>query len=159
MVYEARSTFKFFNEPLKCVLGGRCKFTLANGTECEALVSGIGCKKSAERVRECVESFCPTDVVLCGFGGACGEDMEIGEFVFQSGSAEISKFLSRNGMREGKIAYSEGVADENAKRKFASEGYDIVEMVSDIFSAALVDDYDFKTVLTHIWCVRDTLKK
>ena len=61
-------------------------------------------------------------------------------------------------MREGKIAYSEGVADENVKRKFAAEGYDIVEMESAIFSAALGDDDDFKPVLTHIRCISDTLK-
>ena len=49
---EAYAVFKFFGDPMKCRLGGKCKFPLANGTECEALVAGVGCEKSANRVRE-----------------------------------------------------------------------------------------------------------
>lgn len=118
---EAYAVFKFFGDPMKCRLGGKCKFTLANGTECEALVAGVGCEKSANRVREAAESFCPTDIILCGFAGAC-DDAEPGEFVFESGSADIAKTLSKKGMRAGRIAFCESVADAVGKERLGGSG-------------------------------------
>ena len=153
--FEADAAFKFFGAPLKCRLGGKCKFTLANGTECEALVAGVGCEKSASRVREAAESFCPTDIILCGFAGACG-DAEPGEFVFESGSADIAKMLSKKGMRAGKIAFCEAVADAAEKERLGGLGYAAVEMESELFKAATGDeDGDFKPVFTQIRCISD----
>lgn len=154
--FEAGAAFGFFGGALKCRLGGKCKFTLANGTECEALVAGVGCEKSASRVREAAESFCPTDIILCGFAGACGGGMEPGEFVFESGSADIAKALSKRGMRAGKIAFSETVADADEKERLGKLGYDAVEMESEFFKAAAGDeDGDFKPVFTQIRCISD----
>ena len=156
--YEADAVFKFFNEPLKCKLGGICHFTLPNGTECEALVSGVGCEKSASRVKECVENFCPTDLILCGFGGACNPDTEAGEFIYESNSTEIGKYLSKKGMRSGKIAFSEIVADSKRKQELSAENYEAVEMESKLFSDASGDDVEFRPVFTHIRCISDTIE-
>lgn len=155
--YEADAVFKFFNEPLKCTLGGTCRFSLPNGTECEALVSGVGCEKSASRVRECVKNFCPTDIILCGFGGACDEDIEAGEFIFESKSTEIGKFLAKKGMRSGKIAFSKTVADKTRKSELSKEGYEAVEMESKLFEEASGEDEEFMPVFTHIRCISDTI--
>lgn len=154
--FEAEAVFKNYGASHNCKLGGSCNFTTLAGTECKALVCGIGCEKSAERVLKAIENFCPSDIILCGFAGACTPDLACGDFVCESESESIEKVLHKQKIQRGKIAFSNVVADTQAKEKLASEGFDAVEMESEIFKNAIGADGDeFRPNFTHIRCISD----
>lgn len=156
-IFEADCIFKNFGQSEKCKVGVTCEFELG-GKSCRALVSGIGCEKSAERVAEQIKKFRPDEVLLCGFAGACRREIKGGEFFFQTDNPETQKKLSELGIAEKKIAFSEHVADGKAKTLLAENGYWAVEMESRLFAQAARKSASETPKFTHLRCISDTIE-
>lgn len=156
-IFEADCIFKNFGQSEKCKVGATCEFELG-GKSYRALVSGIGCEKSAERVAEQIKKFRPDEVLLCGFAGACRREIKGGEFFFQSDNPETQKKLSELGIAEKKIAFSERVADRKAKTQLAENGCWAVEMESRLFAQAARESAPESPNFTHLRCISDTIE-
>ncbi|MBO7521110.1 MAG: hypothetical protein J6T16_02590 [Opitutales bacterium] len=128
--YEACAFFK--KAGCRAKLGAEASLEIS-GSEFAAIVSGIGCAASAERVEKFAKSQNFDMCILCGFCGSCSENIKEGDFLFEARDAEFSSILEGLNFKRGKFACAEKIADSGKKRELGEAGFAGVEMESGFF--------------------------
>ncbi len=148
-IFEAAPIFSGLGERHKPKVGD-----CAQSGNIVCLVSGIGCERSAERVKSALERFNPTDVILAGFCGACGKKLKNGDLIYETSSSDMVKIgIALRGIR-GKIACVDKIADTQKKLELGAKGYDGVEMERDFFDDAIKNS---KINFAHFRWISDSL--
>ena len=112
----------FEAEPILSELGATEKSYVGDCIERDSivcLISGIGCERSAERVKTAIEKYTPEVVILAGFCGACNKSFANGDLIYETSSQTLSIIASKLRGTRGKIACVEKIADTNTA---ANEG-------------------------------------
>ena len=125
--------------PVFAALGYRGKPKLGAAAACgnaSALVAGVGCAASAERLRGKIGELRPTHVILAGFCGACRSDMKNGDFIFKTDDDTLKTLALKIGGREAEIATVETIADTKRKLELGDSGFAGVEMEGKLFETA-----------------------
>ncbi len=148
-VFEASPIFKLTKT--KPELGKIAKIS----DNISAIIAGIGCETSQERLKNAVQNLLPDCVVLLGYCGACSDAISNGDFVFSCDDENFSKFLLNQGMKKVAFACVKKTADTTQKQSLAEQGFDAVEMESDFFKS-VAENANVKFV--HIRCVSDAKK-
>ena len=130
-IFEAEALFK--KSRRRAFLGARAQLDIGQ-VRIHAIVSGIGCGASANRVRAFAEEVKPDMAILCGFCGACQESAKEGDVLFETKNGKLGAAFRELGFAEGKIACAKQVAGFGQKTELAGRGFAGVEMESDFFS-------------------------
>lgn len=133
-IFEALPAFKGVGCKMRPKVGNTAKS--GNG-KVSVVVSGIGCKTSAERVASSIKEIMPDIVLLSGFCGACKRELKNGDFIFETSSPELKDLALKLGGKSAKIKSVDKLADTSQKLSFGKNGYDGVEMESDFFRRAI----------------------
>ncbi len=148
-IFEANAIFKHFGYSAK--LG-----KLVNISEnFSVLVSGIGCEASKQRVENAVKNIRPSTIILMGYCGACSDEFNNGDFLYETNNQHLENLLSPLNIKTARIACVDKTADEHVKINLQKQGYDAVEMECKYFQPIAQNiDADF----LHLRCVSDAKK-
>ena len=148
-VFEANAIFKSVGKKAK--LGATANIS----KNIQAVVSGVGCKASQERLSAKIKEFSPTIVLLFGYCGACNENLKNADFVYETSCQNIAKVFENFGAKKAKIACVAKTANLQKKQGLFEKGFDAVEMESDFFKPEITSANIF---FAHLRCVSDTKK-
>ncbi|MBR4597272.1 MAG: hypothetical protein IKO42_02615 [Opitutales bacterium] len=129
-IFEAGA---FFKKSRHRAFLGACAHLDIGGVGFHAIVSGIGCGASAERVKAFAFETKPDIAILCGFCGACVENIKEGGILFETANAEISRIFGELNFTRAKIASVGEVANSRKKEELGAAGFAGVEMESGFF--------------------------
>lgn len=125
--------------PVFAALGYKGKPELGATATCgnvAALVSGVGCAASTERVRGEVDKFQPSHIILAGFCGACRTDLKNGDFIFKTDDDSLKTLARKFGGNEASIATVGTIADTKRKLELGESGFAGVDMEGSLFEKA-----------------------
>ena len=148
----------FEAEPILSELGATEKSYVGDCIERDSivcLISGIGCERSAERVKTAIEKYTPEVVILAGFCGACNKSFANGDLIYETSSQTLSIIASKLRGTRGKIACVEKIADTTKKMELGSKGFDGVEMEFDFFKEAIANS---NAEFIHLRWISDSLE-
>ncbi len=131
-IFEAAPIFWELGEKHKPKVGD-----CAQSENIVCLVSGIGCERSAERVKSAIDCFKPSNIILVGFCGACGKKLKNGDLIYETISSDIARIGGKLRGIRGRIACVDKIADTKKKLELGEKKYDGVEMELDFFKQAI----------------------
>lgn len=129
-IFEAEAFFKAAN--VKLSLGAKAILKRGN-VSFYGLVSGYACEASRGRVQNLVESQNFDFAILCGFCGACAEDLPESSAIFDSDSEKLDSLFRLIKIAKVKIASVDKVADYSKKLELAKSGFGAVDMEAGLF--------------------------
>lgn len=129
-IFEAESFFKAANAKLS--LGAKAILKRGAVSFC-GLVAGYACEASKLRVQSLAENENFDFAILCGFCGACVENLSESSAIFDSDSEKLCALFSSLGLAKIRIASVEKVADYPKKLELAESGFGAVDMEAGLF--------------------------
>lgn len=132
-VFEAAPAFAALDKTKKARLG---ETALSADGIITALVAGIGCDASVERVETALQKSAPDFAILAGFCGACTADERNGDFIFDGESEKLAALAESLGGIRGKIATVGEIADKKRKTGLGERGFRGVDMEGELFRKA-----------------------
>lgn len=119
-----------------------CKRLLADSSNAEILITGIGQRNAARAIRSALETCRPALVLTCGFAGGLNSRLASGTVVFDAnGNFNLEAAWLKAGAQAGRFYCAEHVATTAAEKRalFESTRADAVEMESQGICAVCVE--------------------
>ena len=145
-VFEADAIFK--SACVKARLGSVAKIS----ENINAIITGVGCKASQDRLDCEIKNFSPDVVLLLGYCGACNDSLKNSDFVYETTCDTLAEIFENFGAKKAKIACVNKTADFAKKQELAKLNFDAVEMESDFFKQSAKAN---NTNFAHLRCVSD----